>query len=231
MKVKFRCGVLTTIALSGMTLLWAQSAPSKADLDKRQTASKRIARVESMGDHAVAVYRDRLEFFQLEIGESVDGRGRFKLGNRVRTALEAQPLKIVWFERPFNLIASRTGNVLVCSAIWASKNSATGLDEFCGVVSASGDVIYKFPVKQHAPDAILHPLAISDDGSYAEVYLGRLVPGEDGPSPGSPREILAWRSPSKLTRLPGPWKNGEPREPALAFDQLLQGFKERKERK
>src|SRR5581483_637246 len=97
-------------------------------------------------------------------------------------------------------------------------------DEFCGVLSDSGDVKYRFPIKQHVPDKILHPLAITADGSYAEVYIGQMVEGEDGTSPGAPREILAWPAPAKLTEFSGPWKNGEPKEPAVAFDELLRGF-------
>lgn len=117
---------------------------------------------------------------------------------------------------------------MLCAAAYLPKVQQSGLGDFCGIVSIEGEVIYKFPITQRVPDTLLSPLAFSEDGTYAEVYVGRLVPTEDNPSVGEPREVLAWRYPNKLTRFPGPWKDKAPKNGAQAFDDLIQGFKVRK---
>ena len=208
---------------------WGQAAtkPSKTDLDRRSKSASRLGRIARHGDRAVALYPDRLEFFGLTPKEGIDNQGNFTRGNEKRAPKVVEPEKLMWFSRPFNM-QEAGGNFLVCTAGWLPKTSGPGPSDFCGIVTAEGTVVYRFPFQQKSPTSILMPLAISEDGKYAEVWVGRIVQGEDGAAPGAPREVLAWRHPDRLSRFAGPWKSGEPDSPALSFDSLLQGFKERK---
>jgi hypothetical protein len=163
----------------------------------------------------------------LPAGTSFDaGSGQLKKESGLIKPAQLEPAKILWFDYPFDAQAAGD-HLLVCTNLTRNKNGSGGVGDFCGIISASGDVVFKFPVSQRSPQQLLRVLGINGDGTYAEVFIGRLVPGEDGADISEPREILAWRAPNKFTRFPGPWKDGKPKDPAQAFDNLLQGFKER----
>jgi hypothetical protein len=201
---------------------------TKQDLERRKLDKSRMGLVALDGRRAAAFFEDRVEFFSLA-PEISTGAGGFSIGQKTVAPSALEPTKILWLTYRIQLLSHKTSKYfLVCSNISLPKLQSVGLGDFCGIISIDGQVVFKFPVKQHVPDRMLQVLAVNNDGTYAEVFVGKLVPDEDGPVIAAPREILAWRYPNKLTRFPGPWANGEPKEPAKAFDDLLQGFKNRK---
>lgn len=114
--------------------------------------------------------------------------------------------------------------MLVCTdGANLNANSAQGVD-FCGIISLTGKVVFRFPVKQHSPDTLLRLVGINGSGSYAEVYVGRRIDGEDGPEVGEPREVLGWRYPNTLKKHPGPWNKGAPKDISAAYEEIRRGF-------
>lgn len=137
------------------------------------------------------------------------------------------PIKILTFQQvidvyPPNHEATSDTHLLVCTTPSSSYSATTDEEskllenaghrygtmkwvdpsgqyrDFCGVISQAGSVIFKFPLTQHGPDAVLMPLGIADNGTRAAVALGEQVieDGEDGPSEhvGKIREVLIWES-------------------------------------
>lgn len=205
-----------------------QGEPSKlsaADKKRRDTASRRLGTVKVHEGRAAVVYPDRLELVDLAPGEAVDGQGNFVKGEQKRTPVQVEPRSIMWFSRSFTAkTQDGSPNLLVCTAAWTKKHGGTGADDFCGIVSFAGQIVYTFPVKQNPPNQILFPLGISQSGKYAEVYVGRLLEGEDGRTPGAPLEILIWEYPNQLRKLDGSWKKGEPKDRHAAYEEVRTGF-------
>lgn len=85
-------------------------------------------------------------------------------------------------------------------------NPAAPMDQFCGVVSVAGDVIYTFPITQKIPSLLVYPLGISADGKRAGIMIGEKLSseGEDGESAavGKPRQVWVWEHPAKLKKIP-----------------------------
>lgn len=73
-------------------------------------------------------------------------------------------------------------------------------DDFCGVVTPTGEIVFKFPYAQKSPDKLLSPLGVTDDGRVA-ILVGESV-SDDGESKyvGHPREVLIWERPDKFRR-------------------------------
>lgn len=202
---------------------------TKPDLDKRKTsAKKQPGYIVGVRDGSVlARFNDRIEFIPLPPGTTFDsGSGFLKRNSETLRPIHLEPAKIMAFDYSFD-VQHAGDHMLVCSNITRPKIQNAGTGDFCGIISLTGDIVYRFPVAQRSPDRLLRVLGINGDGTYAEVFIGRLLPGEDGADIDAPREILAWRYPNKLTRFPGPWKDGMPKEPAKAFSELLGGFGER----
>ncbi|MCX5786933.1 MAG: hypothetical protein NTX64_00260 [Elusimicrobia bacterium] len=114
--------------------------------------------------------------------------------------------------------------LLICSNLLKEVVTSNGKD-FCGIVSLEGKIVFEFPIRQRVPDRLLRPIGFESDGKYAAVFLGERVEGEDSPGIGKPREILIWEFPATLNRHPGPWKNGEPKEPHAAIADVIQKYR------
>lgn len=204
------------------------SPVTKKDLELRTQSKARSGTVLIQDDAMASFFENRIEFSVRPPDVSMSPRGLIRSGKPVDPR-EIQPKSILWFQRRFNLLSYNSSEfALVCTNQSLPKIGSRGMDDFCGIISVEGKIIYQFPVRQHSPDKLLRPLAISEDGKYAEVWIGKLVSGEDHPVISEPREVLTWRYPNHLSRFAGPWENGRPKEPYKAFDDLLQGFKVRK---
>lgn len=206
---------------------------TKADLDKRKTsAKKQPGYIVGVRDGSViALFKDRIEFIPLPSGTSFDpGSGFLKRNSQTLRPIHLEPAKIMAFDYSFD-VQHAGDHMLVCSNITRPKIQNAGTGDFCGIITLAGEIVYRFPVAQRSPDRLLRVLGINGDGTYAEVFIGRLTPGEDGADINEPREILAWRYPNKLTRFPGPWKDGAPQEPAKASAELIHGFGEREKKR
>lgn len=202
---------------------------SKTELNRRSRASQQGSVLLVADKEAVTEFSDRLEFHEVPAGMKFDpATGQLNDSRGVRTPIELIPNKIIWLESPFNVKAAGK-KILLCMIASEAPFSKKGMGDFCGVISSDGTILYRFPVKQHWPETLLKIIGISKDGAYAEVYVGRAIGGEDGPGAGEPREILAWREPNKLKRIPGPWHKGAPKDKFSAYENLRLGFKTRKE--
>lgn len=105
--------------------------------------------------------------------------------------------------------------LLVCSNLLADPNDqctkvhhnpSGAIDQFCGVVSMDGDIIYKFPIVQHLPNRLVSPLLITKDGKKAAIAIGKAVHdnadcGYESVSDLS--EVWIWEGADKLTKLKG----------------------------
>lgn len=84
-------------------------------------------------------------------------------------------------------------------------NPTAPMDQFCGIVSVAGDVIYTFPITQKIPGPLAYPLGISADGKRAGIMIGEKLSseGEDGESVavGKPRQVWVWEHPAKLKKI------------------------------
>lgn len=145
---------------------------------------------------------------------------------------QIQPSKTIQFKRPINARYGRDasgkivfGNLLICtdmlrgysptsgeeyetvrlrghehSILW--KNLAGQYDDFCGVISKDGQVVYQFPVTQKIPDRLLSPVSIDAAGKKAIVMVGEMAEtGPDStPTVAYPREVLVWEAPAQFKR-------------------------------
>lgn len=205
------------------------------------------------GDRALARYQYRLVFFQVPTGASI---GRDPWNNKevlmkdgkVISPLDVSSKRVLTYKSHIGVQASEDNSrFLLCTAPSAAfyiamdeneirllgdtrvpwKNDAGDIADFCGIVSVSGDTVYKFPFQQSRPKNLLSPIVISPDGNYAAVSIGEEVEGEDGKSVSKPREVWTWEHPATLKKHPGPWKSGEPKEPAKAFDEMRRKFRKK----
>ena len=157
--------VAVIVCLSWIVQLGYAANLSKTDKARRKVASQKLGRVEIADRKAIALYSDRLEFFNLEEGIAIGPKGEFKVGESTRSPGALEPSKIVWFARPLTMKSRPTSaNILACTAHWASTTRSGGTDNFCGIISSQGEILYQFPFKQHPPDSIMHPIGISEDG-------------------------------------------------------------------
>lgn len=81
------------------------------------------------------------------------------------------------------------------------ENEGGTLDDFCGVVSMDGEVVWKLDYRQAVPDRLLHAVDMLPDGSRALIFSGSRVAGSEGAeSVGSPKELFIWEYPDKVKR-------------------------------
>jgi hypothetical protein len=83
-------------------------------------------------------------------------------------------------------------------------NQSGEFDQFCGIVSMSGEIVYKFPLAQHIPDLLANPLGFSDDEKSGGIIIGEKVRADsEEPSNivGNPREIWIWHAPDRLDKV------------------------------
>lgn len=141
------------------------------------------------------------------------------------------PAKTLEFKRPVKVWFARTasgepvfGNLIACTDLQkgyvpANEEEATILrfkgqehgiawvnprgsaEDFCGVLSPEGNILYKFPFAQKRPDKLLEPIEVSPNGKRAVVAVVEETLDPDGrPTVGYPREVLVWEHPDKLKR-------------------------------
>jgi hypothetical protein len=83
-------------------------------------------------------------------------------------------------------------------------NTRGQYDDFCGVIAQTGEILFRFPSTQKAPDRLFEPLDTSEDGRAA-VLLGKITRGatDDGAYErvGQYREIFLWEKSSGLRRI------------------------------
>lgn len=205
------------------------SKVTSMDLQRRDKNKARRGRILALGGKAAVFYEDRVEFFTLTPEISSAPRGFIVSGSLVDPKT-VRPDAILWLRNRYTLLSyNSSSNALVCSDIAVSPAGSLGEQGFCGVISVAGEILVRFPVIQRYPGTILRPLGLSMDGTYAEVWVGHMEDGDEGPGPTAPREVIAWRFPNQIIRSPGPWKSGKPKDPVAAFESLRTGFKLRKE--
>lgn len=145
---------------------------------------------------------------------------------------ELAPARAISFGRPVNVFPKGgVDRFLVCTDALLPGTKGRDYDDFCGIVSVEGKVLFRFPVKQERPKSLLKPTGMTPDGLHAEVVVGEEAAGEDRPQITKPREILVWDFPDKLQRLPGPWAKGAPKSPSLDWSDVRRGFQERSRKK
>lgn len=145
-----------------------------------------------------------------------------------------KPTKSILFKRRFEVFPGPSGyvstNIMVCTDMLNAyyramtpterqvlqargqkrtmpwTNPKGNIDQFCGILSLSGDVVYSFPIQQHLPNTLLLGIGITDDGKKAGVMVGQKTnwQGEDGEVAvvGKPREVLIWQEGLGLKRIP-----------------------------
>lgn len=81
-------------------------------------------------------------------------------------------------------------------------NSSGEYEDFCGVVSLDGEIIYRLPIAQHFPDKLLRVLEVSNEGKKAVIIMGEKMSytQEDSDSymVGNPKQVYVWEYPDKL---------------------------------
>lgn len=77
--------------------------------------------------------------------------------------------------------------------VLAWENAHAQYDDFCGIISHSGKIIYRFNFKQRKPDRLLEPLGIANDGKYAAVVVKDIKQAA--------REVLIWEYPQTVRRV------------------------------
>lgn len=80
------------------------------------------------------------------------------------------------------------------------ENPNADYDEFCGIVSTSGEVVYRFPVKHSPPEYVLQTIALSDDGQRALIKAGKYECG-DGCEVIHPKEYFYWKAPDHFEKI------------------------------
>ncbi len=148
---------------------------------------------------------------------------------------ELKPFKVIKFKRRFDVLPlfsdSVSSNFMICSRMLYSyyqamtpeeqnvlaargqrhvipswTNQKGDIDQMCSVLSLDGNVVYSFPVKQHAPDTLLSGLDVTGDGKKAGVMLGEKtsLQGEEGEElvVGKPRAVLIWQEGQGLKKIP-----------------------------
>lgn len=176
---------------------------------------------------AVAVFKDRIQFHRFPADVRLGATGLIDDNGPV-SLFQFKPLKVMRFAVPFDVVARPY--TLICTHPTRPRLSPHGTVDFCGITSLEGKVVFEFPQEQHMPDEMLQIIGMTDDGLYAEVYLGKLViaPNNRQAEVGQPREILAWWYPDRLLTYPGPWSDGEPKDPKWAMESVFREFGARK---
>jgi len=176
---------------------------------------------------AIAVFKDRVQFhrFPPELRLGPEGLSD---PHGPTTLPQYRPVKTLRFSVPFEIVTR--GYSLICTHPSSPKASRRGVEDFCGVVDLDGNVVYRFPFEQHVPNDMLQIIGMSDDGQYAEVFLGKYLPSPDDRrfQVAQPREILAWWYPNRVVRYPGPWANGDPKDFRKAYASVFREFGARK---
>ena len=176
---------------------------------------------------AVAVYKDRVQFYRFAPEVKLRPTGLVRDG-KPASLLDFKPLETLRFAVRFEVLSR--GLTLVCTHPARPRLSREGLVDFCGILSLDGKVVYQFPVEQRYPEDMLQIIGMTEDGQYAEVYLGKSVPTLDDRrfQISEPRLILAWWYPNRLVRYPGPWAKGKPADARHAFESVFRNFARRK---
>lgn len=96
------------------------------------------------------------------------------------------------------------------SKVWGNRyampweNAVYDLDDFCGVISVSGSILYKFPIVQKYPDSILKTAAYRDGGNWVAVALGESVMAQAGdeshPYAANFRKLFVWEGPGSTMK-------------------------------
>lgn len=106
-------------------------------------------------------------------------------------------------------------NLFVCNwllkedgkCVRAELNSAGEHDQFCGIVSIAGDIIYQFPVLQSVSDRLAQPLLVTADGKKAGLVIGKIKTDDADcgyESVGDYSEVMIWNSTDSLKKYTGP---------------------------
>lgn len=142
--------------------------------------------------NALISFNNRFEWHVLPPGVEYDpNSGRLVRGTVPVSAMEFIPDKILWTERGGGAVSTQDRS-LICGR------------NFCGIDDLDDGVLFEFPIDQSKANSVAGIIGLNGDGTYAEVFVGSMVEGEDGDVPGNPREILAWRFPNEFKRLPIP---------------------------
>lgn len=82
------------------------------------------------------------------------------------------------------------------------ENTAGQLDDFCGIVSMDGKIVWKIKYRQSIPDNLLQGVDMLPDGNRALIFSGSRRPGsEGGEFVGSPKDLFIWEYPDKLKKI------------------------------
>ncbi|MDX6770243.1 MAG: hypothetical protein SF051_11980 [Elusimicrobiota bacterium] len=83
-------------------------------------------------------------------------------------------------------------------------NQTGEIDQFCGLISLAGDIVFKFPLIQEAPGFLATHLGLSPDETEAAIVIGEKVTTDsDEPDNlvGNPREVWLWQFPGKIKKI------------------------------
>lgn len=178
------------------------------------------------GPDIVAVEAHKLSFIKLpadvSVGKAANNRpALFRRGTRTEPD-NLSATKLLTFKHPVRLIPAENGKrLLVCSNPLSLNIGSGEFEDFCGIISNTGEIVYQFAFKQKRPNKIAAPIGINADGNYAEIAIGAEVEGEDHPQVGTPREVLAWSFPNELK------KYSAPKDAASAWNEIRKNFRAR----
>lgn len=179
---------------------------------------------------ALVVYERELRFIEMAPNMSAE-RGPNGILHLVDDGMEVDASAVpankkMRFQHGFDLFPSTDSKrFLVCTSPTAAKTSPVkgGIAEFCGVLAISGEVVFEF--KPNRKTELLAPFIFSQAGDYAVVIVGEAVAGDEGTRVANPREVWTWEAPSKVLKHAGPWKDGPPKNPAQAINDLRRKFR------
>ena len=241
------------LAILFVGLLSSSASAAEADWRPLDATPRRVF---ISGKRFVVAYQFRLLFGEMtpDISTAPDAGAGTAL---TRAGQPVDPLTLpgtkIWtFSHPYAVLESAgSSSFLICTAPHIENYTVKDRDErkrlgrrkmpwtdrgakykdFCGIVNASGDEIFRFPYEQKRPRNNMHPLAFSSDGLYAAVVIGEEVEGEESTRIGKWREIWTWEFPRTLKKNPGPWKNGAPKNETEVVQQAIRQYSEKPRQK
>jgi hypothetical protein len=196
-----------------LIVLWAAFSANVAS-----AAPPRLLGLWGSGNKLVARYEYSLKFFKLPENMALIARpGKYFLSLRASPEEEVgveglKPYKTITFKHPIEVEPAwpriTETNILVCTQQMAGLNSKGKVDDFCGIISVTGQIVYKFKVHQ-SPQLIASASGMSRDGKQAQIIVGGVAYGDEGGPPfvAPVKQVILWTFPNKETATEPKEKN------------------------
>jgi hypothetical protein len=86
------------------------------------------------------------------------------------------------------------------------KNPEFDFENFCGIISIDGNIIFQLPIKQETSNSVAEPFGLSENGKKAILGIGKVSECEETANcyiikAKDFREILIWDYPDKISKI------------------------------